>query len=49
VLLGRIAARDAPADRVIFKSLGLAVEDVTVADVAYRRALEMGLGTSWSF
>jgi ornithine cyclodeaminase len=49
VLLGRIAARDAPADRVIFKSLGLAVEDVTVADVAYRRALETGLGTSWSF
>jgi len=49
VLLGRVVARDAPADRVIFKSLGLAVEDVTVADVAYRRALETGLGTTWSF
>ena len=49
VLLGRVVARDAPADRVIFKSLGLAVEDVTVADVAYRRALDTGLGTTWSF
>ena len=49
VLLGRVEARDTPADRVIFKSLGLAVEDVTVADVAYHRALETGLGTTWSF
>jgi len=49
VLLGQLAAREAAGDRVIFKSLGLAVEDVTVADVACRRALDMGLGTAWSF
>jgi ornithine cyclodeaminase len=29
----------------IFKSLGLAVEDVTAADLAYRRAVERGIGT----
>jgi alanine dehydrogenase len=28
----------------IFKSLGLAVEDVTAADLAYRRAIERGIG-----
>jgi ornithine cyclodeaminase/alanine dehydrogenase-like protein (mu-crystallin family) len=49
VLLGRIAARETAGDRVIFKSLGLAVEDVTVADEAVRRALDTGLGTAWSF
>jgi alanine dehydrogenase len=29
----------------IFKSLGMAVEDVTAADLAYRRAVERGVGT----
>jgi ornithine cyclodeaminase/alanine dehydrogenase-like protein (mu-crystallin family) len=29
----------------IFKSLGMAVEDVTAADLAYRRACERGIGT----
>ena len=29
----------------IFKSLGLAVEDVTAADLAYRRAVARGIGT----
>jgi ornithine cyclodeaminase/alanine dehydrogenase-like protein (mu-crystallin family) len=28
----------------IFKSLGMAIEDVTAADLAYRRAIEKGLG-----
>ena len=28
----------------IFKSLGMAVEDVTAADLAYRRAVERGIG-----
>jgi len=49
VLLGRVAPREAPADRVIFKSLGLAVEDVTAADAALRRAIDTGLGTAWDF
>jgi len=33
----------------IFKSLGMAVEDVTAADLAYRRAVERGIGQELSF
>jgi alanine dehydrogenase len=32
----------------VFKSLGLAVEDVTAADLAYRRAVERGIGMEFS-
>jgi len=39
------AGRQSDADVTIFKSLGLAVEDVTAADLAYRRAVERGIGT----
>lgn len=48
--LGEVAAGTLPGRRndseiTIFKSLGMAVEDVTAADLAYRRALERNLGT----
>jgi ornithine cyclodeaminase len=36
--------RRSDADVTIFKSLGLAVEDVTAADLAYRRAVERNVG-----
>ena len=36
--------RRSDMDVTIFKSLGLAVEDVTAADLAYRRAVERGIG-----
>jgi ornithine cyclodeaminase/alanine dehydrogenase-like protein (mu-crystallin family) len=42
---GRIAGRTSETEITIFKSLGLAVEDVTAADLAYRRAVERGIGT----
>jgi ornithine cyclodeaminase len=46
--LGELVAgapgRRTDAEITIFKSLGLAVEDVTAADVAYRRAKERGIG-----
>jgi alanine dehydrogenase len=48
--LGELLAQPAPYGRrsetevTIFKSLGLAVEDVTAADLAYRRAFERGIG-----
>jgi ornithine cyclodeaminase/alanine dehydrogenase-like protein (mu-crystallin family) len=38
------AGRMSDMDVTIFKSLGLAVEDVTTADLAYRRACERGIG-----
>jgi alanine dehydrogenase len=39
-----VVGRRGDADVTIFKSLGLAVEDVTAADLAYRRAVERGVG-----
>jgi alanine dehydrogenase len=38
------AGRRTLTDITIFKSLGLAVEDVMAADLAYRRAVERGIG-----
>jgi len=50
--LGELAngatGRRSPAEVTIFKSLGLAVEDVTAADLAYRRAVERGVGQELS-
>jgi ornithine cyclodeaminase/alanine dehydrogenase-like protein (mu-crystallin family) len=51
--LGEVA-NGAPGRRnatevTVFKSLGLAVEDVTSADLAYRRAVERGVGRELSF
>ena len=37
--------RQSDREITIFKSLGLAVEDVTAADLAYRHAVEKGIGT----
>lgn len=48
--LGQVVAGSVPGRRsgdeiTIFKSLGMAVEDVAAADLVYRRALETGAGT----
>ena len=37
--------RRTEGDITLFKSLGLAIEDVTAADLALRRAVERGVGT----
>jgi ornithine cyclodeaminase len=37
--------RRSDTEVTIFKSLGMAVEDVTAADLAYRRAVERGIGS----
>jgi thiomorpholine-carboxylate dehydrogenase len=44
VLLGRIAGRQRAEEVVIFKSLGMAVEDVAAAQLALTRAREQGKG-----
>ncbi len=41
---GRVAGRQAAAEITIFKSLGMAVEDVAAAHLAFERASERGLG-----
>ena len=45
VVLGRAAVRQTDTDVVVFKSLGMAVEDVTVAATIHRRAAEGDLGS----
>lgn len=44
VLIGSRPGRASPADITIFKSLGIAVEDLASAEFLYRRALETGAG-----
>jgi ornithine cyclodeaminase len=43
-LVNGAAGRRSQTEITIFKSLGLAVEDVMAADLAYRRAVEQGIG-----
>ena len=45
VLLGKAPARTAPEEITLFKSLGIAVEDLAAAHHVYRAAQERGLGT----
>jgi alanine dehydrogenase len=45
VVLGRAKGRRQRGDITIFKSLGMAVEDVAAADLAWARAREQGAGT----
>ena len=44
LLAGKIVGRRSPSEVTIFKSLGLAVEDVVAADLIYRRAVEQDAG-----
>jgi ornithine cyclodeaminase/alanine dehydrogenase-like protein (mu-crystallin family) len=43
-----LVGRRSDHEVTIFKSLGLAVEDVTAADLAYRRAVERNVGQQLS-
>jgi alanine dehydrogenase len=45
VVLGRVPGRTSPNEITVFKSLGMAVEDVATADLVFRRAVETGAGT----
>jgi ornithine cyclodeaminase/alanine dehydrogenase-like protein (mu-crystallin family) len=45
LLLGRHPGRTSPEQITLFKSLGLAVEDLAAANHVYRQALAQGLGT----
>jgi alanine dehydrogenase len=48
VILGRIAGRTSEDEITVFKSLGLAVEDVAAAHLAFQTAIERGIGTELS-
>jgi alanine dehydrogenase len=45
LLLGRVSGRRSADEVTIFKSLGLAVEDVAAAEYLYRRAADTGRGS----
>lgn len=45
VILGRVPGRSGEREITVFKSLGMAVEDVVAADLVLRRAIETGAGT----
>lgn len=47
VLHASVSVPSQPADLTIFKSVGTAVQDLVAADLAYRTALDRGLGTAW--
>lgn len=49
VLLGQKPGRTAPDEITLFKSLGLAVEDLASAQYIYRQAVEQGIGTAVAF
>jgi alanine dehydrogenase len=44
IILGRKVGRQSAAEITFFKSVGVAVQDAVAADLAVRRAREMGLG-----
>jgi ornithine cyclodeaminase/alanine dehydrogenase-like protein (mu-crystallin family) len=44
LVAGKVEGRRSPRDVTIFKSLGLAVEDVVAADLVYRRAVAQEAG-----
>jgi ornithine cyclodeaminase len=49
VLLGEVPGRRSPDEITLFKSLGLAVEDLAAAHHIYQQALAKGLGTALEF
>jgi alanine dehydrogenase len=49
VLAGTAAGRQSPEDLTVFKSLGIAVEDLAAAEYVVRRARETGVGTEVDF
>jgi ornithine cyclodeaminase/alanine dehydrogenase-like protein (mu-crystallin family) len=49
ILIGKHPGRTAPDELTVFKSLGLAVEDLAAAEYVVRRAQETGTGTNVEF
>ncbi len=45
-LLGRVPGRRSPDEITLFKSLGIAIEDLAAAHLIYKTALERGAGTA---
>jgi ornithine cyclodeaminase/alanine dehydrogenase-like protein (mu-crystallin family) len=44
IATGKAGGRNGPADITLFKSLGIALEDIAFADLIFQRATERGVG-----
>jgi ornithine cyclodeaminase/alanine dehydrogenase-like protein (mu-crystallin family) len=44
ILIGKVQGRQTPDETTLFKSLGLAVEDLAAANHVYKKAVEVGMG-----
>ena len=49
VLRGEIAGRESPQEITLFKSVGLAIQDMSVARHVYEQALAQGIGKDFRF
>jgi len=49
VIAGKITARENDDEITLFKSVGLAIQDISTAFHVYNKAIEMGVGTDFSF
>ncbi len=49
VVAGRIPARETEAEITLFKSVGLAIQDISTASYVYRKALEQKVGVEFDF
>jgi ornithine cyclodeaminase len=49
ILIGKHPGRTSPDELTVFKSLGLAIEDLAAAEYVVRRAAETGVGTTVEF
>jgi ornithine cyclodeaminase len=45
ILMGKVRGRKSAEEITLFKSLGLAVEDLASANHIYKKAIEKGMGT----
>ena len=46
ILLGKVKGRGTHAEVTVFKSLGLAIEDLAAANYVYKKAVEKGIGSA---
>ena len=49
VITGRIPGRESPEEITLFKSVGLAIQDMATAFHVYQKARETGVGTEFNF
>jgi ornithine cyclodeaminase len=49
VIAGKIPGRETDEEITLFKSVGLAIQDISAAFYVYKKALEMGVGLDFKF